>query len=121
MTAKQWKNKIKKNCRDAGTYRKYFDPVIETLAGILENRDYAAEAFIASGGKVIILHTNKAGASNLIQNPALRLINDLNRDALMYWRELGLTAASLRKINEQAIKNSPELSALDKALLEFGA
>ncbi|MBP8594630.1 MAG: P27 family phage terminase small subunit [Ruminococcus sp.] len=121
MTEKQWKSKIKKNCKDAGTYRRYFEPVIETLAGILSKRDEALEQFLASGGKVIVLHTNKGGATNLIQNPALRLVNDLNRDALMYWRELGLTAASLRKINEQAIRGSAELSPLDKALMELGS
>lgn len=119
MTEKQWKSKIKKNCKDAGTYRKYFEPVIETLAGILSKRDGALEQFLASGGKFIVLHTNKGGATNLMQNPALRLVNDLNRDALMYWRELGLTAASLRKINEQAIRGSAEPSPLDKALAEL--
>lgn len=121
MTEKQWKSKIKKNCKDAGTYRKYFDPVIETLAGILAKRDVTVEQFVASGGKTIIEYTNKAGATNLMQSPALRLINDLNRDALMYWRELGLTAASLRKINEQAIRGSAEPSPLDKALMELGS
>ena len=94
----KWKTKIVKACEAAGTYREYFNPIIDTLAGILE----------------------KNGATNLEQNPLIRLINDLNRDALTYWKELGLTAASLKKINEAAIKGSSELSVLDKALLEFG-
>ena len=53
---------------------------------------------------MLIEHTNKAGATNIEQNPAIRLINDLNRDALAYCRELGLTAASLRRINESALR-----------------
>lgn len=31
--------RIKNACKDAGTYRTYFDNVIDTLAGILEQRD----------------------------------------------------------------------------------
>lgn len=77
-----------------------FDHVIETLASILEERDQAEQAFQKTGGSVIIKHTNKGGATNLEQNPALRLMNDLNRDALTYWRELGLTPKGLKAIND---------------------
>ena len=119
MTARQWKSKIKRNCKAVGTYKKEFDPVIDTLASILEKRDNAEEQFVKTGGRAIVKHTNKAGAENLEQNPVLRIINDLNRDSLTYWRELGLTAAALKKINESAIKGSSELSALDKALMQL--
>lgn len=117
----KWKRKIEKACEAAGTYREYFDPVIMTLAEILEKRDAAQQEFIESGAHIMVEYTNKFGATNYVQNPLVRVINDLNRDALTYWKELGLTAASLKKINEAAIKGGSELSALDKALLEFGA
>lgn len=120
MTASEWEKKIKKNCKAVGTYKAPFDSVIATLAGILEKRDNAEELFAQSGGKVIVKHTNKAGATNLEQNPALRLINDLNRDALAYWKELGLTAASLKRINESAIKAEKKTSALEEALMKLG-
>lgn len=116
----KWKAKITKACKSAGTYKEYFEPVICTLAEILEKRDAAQAEFRERGSRIMIEYTNKFGATNLVQNPLVRVINDLNRDALTYWKELGLTAASLKKINEAAIKGSPELSALDKALLEFG-
>lgn len=119
MTKKAWKAKIKKACEDAGTYRAFFEPVIDTLAGILEQRDMAQEVFKKSGGAVIVRHTNKAGATNAEQNPALRLINDLNRDALAYWRDLGLTPAGLKKINEKAMQQKKR-SALAEALAEIG-
>lgn len=121
MTAEQWKKKIKKDCKAVNTYRPQFDSVIDTLAGILEKRDNAEELFIKTGSNILVKHTNKAGAVNIEQNPTIRLINDLNRDAMQYWKELGLTAASLKKINEAAIKGSSGLSELDKALLKFGA
>ncbi|MBP5379270.1 MAG: hypothetical protein J6Y64_06990, partial [Ruminococcus sp.] len=75
---------------------------------------------IESGGELLVEYTNKAGATNLALNPLVKLVNDLNDTALTYWKELGLTAAALKKINEAAIKGSSELSALDKALLDLG-
>ena len=121
MTQKQWKNKIKKSCTAAGTYRAFFDDIIETLAGILERRDMAIETFEKTGGNVIVKHTNKGGSTNLEQNPALRLVNDLERDALAYWRELGLTPAGLKKLNDVALKPEQKESTLEKALEKFGA
>lgn len=119
MKKATWKNKIIENCRAAGTYRDYFMPVIETLADILEKRDNAQDAFEKLGGNAIVTHTNKAGAKNLEQNPALRLINDINRDALAYWRDLGLTPQGLKKIDENAMKQRKK-SSLAEALKELG-
>lgn len=115
MKKAAWKNRIKRSCQAAETYRPYFDDVIDTLAGILERRDKAQEAFDANGGDVIVEHTNKGGATNYEQNPALRLINDLERDALAYWRDLGLTPAGLKRINEEGLTKKKK-SALAEAL-----
>lgn len=106
MTKAGWFKKIKAACTEAGTYKPYFDSVIETLASILERRDEANEVFKKTGGNVLVMHTNKSGAKNAEQNPALRLVNDLNRDALSYWRDLGLTPAGLRKLNADVVKES---------------
>ena len=119
MTAKQWKTKIIKAAKEAGTYRPFFNAPIETLAAILEKRDNAEELFQQSGGNVLVKHTNKGGATNIEQNPLIRLINDLNRDALAYWRDLGLTPSGLRKINEQAM-TVKKRSALAEALRDLG-
>jgi len=119
-SAKAWREAIRKNCKDVGTYRPAFEPVISTLASILVNRDKAIQLFELSGGKVVVSHTNRNGATNLEQNPALRLANDLNRDALSYWRDLGLTPAGLKKINEEALKGKKR-SAFEEALLSISA
>lgn len=103
MTKKRWKSKIKASCVEIGTYRPSFDQMIDTLAEILERRDEAMDVYKKTGGNPIISHTNKSGATNYVQNPALRLANDLNRDALVYWRELGLTPAGLKKLNDKAL------------------
>lgn len=120
MTQKLWKAKIKKACQDAGTYREFFEPVIDTLASILERRDLAQETFEATGGNVLVKHTNKGGAANIEQNPALRLINDLNRDALAYWRDLGLTPAGLKRIDENRMKAEKPRRSMEDVLAGLG-
>ena len=114
-----WVERITASAVSAGTYRPYFDDVIDTLADILERRDAARAMFDESGGKIIVDHTNKAGATNIEQNPMLRMVNDLNRDALAYWRDLGLTPAGLRRIDEQSMKQRKK-SALGEALKGLG-
>ena len=70
---------------------------------------------------MIVEHTNKAGATNIEQNPLLRLILQLNRDALAYWRDLGLTPAGLKKLNENALKTEKKKgTALEEALARLG-
>lgn len=115
MDAATWKKEIVKSCKDAGTYRPYYRGVIDTLADILEKRDNAQEMFEKTGGQTVVRHTNKAGATNITKNPALAIIMDLNAQALAYWRDLGLTPAGLKRIDERATK-APRKSALAEAL-----
>ena len=119
MTKNKWIERIRSSAIEAGTYRPCFDDVIATLADILERRDQAQKLYEKTGRQAIVEHTNKGGAVNLEQNPCLRLINDLNRDALAYWRDLGLTPAGLKRIDDGAMKK-PKESALAKALREVG-
>lgn len=118
MKKTYWKKRIKEACEAAGTYRPFFDTVIDTLAGILERRDEALRQFKASGSHVIVVYTSKGGVQNLEQNPALRAINDMNSAALSYWRDLGLTPAGLKKIDDNAMKGQKKsgLSELLKGL-----
>lgn len=120
MKADEWKSKIIKAAKSVNTYKPAFDAVIDTLAAMLERRDDAQEAFEKSGKKVLVRHTNKGGATNIEQNPALRLINDLNRDALAYWRDLGLTPAGLRRLNDNAMQPEKKGSVLEEALKKLG-
>lgn len=119
MTKTKWKAAIEQATKEAGTYRPFFDSVIGTLAVILERRDKLERQFKKEGAEAIVEHTNKNGSTNMEQNPLLRLINDLNRDALTYWRDLGLTPAGLKKINESALKDN-KADALTEALRELG-
>ena len=119
MKKTAWKKKITECCQAVGTYREAFLPVIDTLASILERRDAVQDAFDSSGDDLIVEHTNKGGAVNLEQHPSIRLINDLNRDALAFWRDLGLTPAGLKRIDENSMKGKKRSSLAD-ALRELG-
>lgn len=101
MKKRAWKTKIKKACREAGTYKQYFDHVIDTLAGILEKRDQAWEEYEESEEGLTIEQTNKSGHTNTVKNPLICIWDDMNKSALTYWKELGLTPAGLKKINEE--------------------
>lgn len=119
MTEKKWKETIKAKCQDVGTYKEAFDPVIESLASILAQRDRTKAEFKKSGGKSVMCYVNKAGAENMVKNPLLVLWDDLNKSALAYWRDLGLTPAGLKKLNEKAMQ-APKKNALNEALKKLG-
>ena len=119
MKKSEWVKKIIEACEKAGTYQPCFDSAIDSLASILERRDEADAVFKKSGGNPIISYTNKGGSTNPAKNPALILWDDLNKTALAYWRDLGLTPAGLKRINEQALQPKKR-SALAEALKDLG-
>lgn len=101
MKKSVWKDKIVKACEEVGTYRPEFDGSIDTLAEILEKRDAALREFTKDwGGTAVFTYPNKA----IGMNPALNVWDTLNKSALAYWRDLGLTPAGLKKINEHALE-----------------
>lgn len=116
MDKQSWKKEIENACKEVGTYKPCFDSVIDTLAKILEDRDEADKQYIENGSQPTIIHVNKAKESNITKNPILVMRNELNAQALAFWRELGLTPSGLKKINDMAISNSKKQSSLEKAL-----
>lgn len=118
MTKKQWKTKIKKACTAAGTYQKFFDIAIDTVAGILETRDKAEERYINTGSEPIVKHTNKSGATNIVKNPCLVVIGDCNMQALAYLRDLGLTAKGLKSLGVTIEKE--DTNSFEKLLSDLG-
>lgn len=119
MEKKKWKSKIKRACTEAGTYQKTFDQVIDALAIILERRDQIILKCDVGDEPFVIQSNNGSGT---MKNPMYVLLNDTEKMALAYWRELGLTPAGLRKINENMIKGKdqkgPENSLMER-LNEF--
>lgn len=116
MTKQKWKSRIKKACVEVETYKKSFDGVIDALADILEKRDQALEQY---DGNPIISHTNSHGETNRMKSPALMLWDELNKTALSYWRDLGLTPKGLKAINEEAMEKK-KVSSLAEVLKNIG-
>lgn len=116
MTRNAWKKRITDYCKDAGTYQPFFDDVIGTLADVLANRDATAKQYKQTGSSPVVKYTNKGGNTNPTKNPILVLWDDLNKTALIYWRELGLTPSGYKKITGEQFKDDKELSGLAAAL-----
>ena len=106
MKKSAWKRRIISLMKEAGTYKTAFNPVIETLATILERRDFAYEEFISAGGQACIEKVSDRGAKNIAKNPRLQAWQDLNSIALSYWRECCLSPAALKKLSAEALEKS---------------
>ena len=114
-TQKHYEKDIIQKMTSLGIYRSEFQHAIDGLAKALADRDRTQDMFEKSGGQIIIKHTNKAGATNAIKNPFYLALETLRQDIIVYSRELGLTPSSLKRINENGMKE-PKRSKLAEAL-----
>lgn len=92
--------------RAVGTYNISFSYTIEVLAKVLVDYQTTVETFEKTGGNIVIKHTNKNGSTNIVKNPLYLALEKLRDDIITYSRELGLTPAGLKKINQDG--NKPE-------------
>lgn len=104
MTERQFRNSIVKQMKDVGTYNDSFVHAIDHLAKSLYDYQEVRLQFEDDGSRIMVEHTNKAGADNWIKNPIYISIEKLRADILIYCRELGLTPAGLKRINEQGMQ-----------------
>lgn len=118
-TKKKWIAEIQAACQELGVYKDAFAPTVEMLADVLIQREKTWNEFQESGGTTMIPYTNKNGSTNLVKNPLLIMWNELTKTALSYRRELGLTPAGLKKLDEKALKQKRK-SALATALSDLG-
>lgn len=113
---KKWKNLILKQLDSLGLNEDAYESSVDSLAAILEQRDKTYQEFRDSGGKSVIAYTNKGGSTNLTKNPLLVLWDDLNKTALAYWRELGMTPSSYKKVTGTGVKREEPKKGLAAAL-----
>ena len=121
MTAAKWRAKIKQQCEEMKTFQTSFNSAIDTLAKVLEQRDAALDQFKKEGSILIIEKVSDRGAVNSGINPLVRLIDTLNNTALSYWRELGLTPSSFRKMTGTTAPAEEKKSGLAAALASIEA
>lgn len=104
MTEPEYAEQITSRCESLGTWRDEFASTRTRLAKIYVRIDVVEAEYERTGAHPIVTHTNKVGAKNAARNPFLVELDTLYDQALTYERELGLTPAALRKINEDALK-----------------
>lgn len=115
-TARQFENEIIRQMDALHVYHEEFGNAVTVLARMLYDYQETLRMFEESGGRVVVKHTNKAGAVNAVKNPYYQTLEGLRVGILAYLRELGLTPAGLKKVNEASMK--PEKSSpLTEALL----
>lgn len=123
MTEAEYRDEIERKCLAVGTWRDEFAWTADRLARLYGRIDAVEAEFERTGGHAIVTHVNKAKEKNFVRNPFLVELDVLYDQALTYERELGLTAAALKRINEDALKARKGGGGLEAALklLEGGA
>lgn len=118
MTERGYLVKINKAMRAADTYQEIYTEVIKTLAAVLAERDHIYEQYVKEGSEPLVDVLTDRGSPQRRPNPLLDQWNKLNQTALSYWKELGLTPAGLKKLNDEATKE-PKMSPLDSVLAKL--
>ena len=117
LTEEGYRRDIRRKCDSLDVWRDEFARTMQRLAKIYVRIDEVEAAYVAAGGDPVIM-MEKGGAEKPCRNPYLVEIDTLYDQALTYERELGLTAAALKKINETALKtkNGSPMDELAKVL-----
>lgn len=113
MSKQTWLRKIKDATEAAGTYRPYFNATIAVLADIMDKRDDALRQYEENGGTACVERYDSNQNLKVVRNPALMVVMDLNNQALAYWRDLGLTPAGLKKIDEKLMTEKKQSGFAD--------
>lgn len=118
MTERSYLNDIKRKCVALGVWRDEFERVQKRLAKVYVRIDDVEAKYTGSGSQPVITHKNNKGSENIMRNPFLVELDTLYDQALAYEKELGLTAAALKKINESALhaRESSPLAGVFKVL-----
>lgn len=108
---------IKKRLGALALYKPEFEPTIKRLATLYVECDKLDEQYQISGGNPVIVHTNTTGGKNPKKNPILQARDEVYSQLLAHERELGLTPAALKKINESQMKTT-QVSGFASALAD---
>lgn len=115
-TSKGFREKIRARCRTVGTYKAEFEPLISRLAEYYLRQKQLDELYQSTGGQPMV---KLKGANVAVKNPVLDEFDRLGKLILDLERELGLTPAALKRINEAAMAQKQSADPLSAALLSF--
>lgn len=106
-TEKGFRIKIRTACRGVGSYREEFEPLIARLAEMYERANLAKDQWRAAGSPFLLAQVNKGGNEYYVRHPLLAEIDNTEAVILQLEKELGLTPAAIKKINEAALGKKP--------------
>lgn len=116
-TAKGYREKIRVSCRTVGTYKPEFEPLVNRLADAYLRHHQLEALYQSTGGQPMV---KAKGSSLAIKNPILDEMDRLARQILEMEKELGLTPAALRRVNDAAMSAKQEAAdPLTSAILSF--
>ena len=113
----KYRKQIIKRLQSLGLYKSEFTPTIERLASLYVELDKLNTQYEQSGGNPVIMHTNTTGGRNPKKNPILQTRDEVYTQLLAHERELGLTPAALKKINDGVMKTT-QVSGFASALAD---
>lgn len=99
-TEKGFREKIRSQCRSLGVYKPEFEDAIERLAEYRVRRLKLKEIYQQTGAAPVV---KAKGSAMAIRNPVLDEMDKTDKTILELERELGLTPAALRRLNEAAL------------------
>lgn len=118
-TEKGFRVKIRDACRGVGTYQESFEAVIQLLAEYYVRAQQAKEQWREEGGELLIQQINKSGMPYYVRHPLLQEVDNCTKTIIQIQKELGLTPAAIKRINEAALGKKP-LPADDPLAVALG-
>ncbi len=120
MNKEEWKTALEGQIKFDHDYIPSFQTTIQILSEMLEERDRVYSQYIEEGARPVVEFVSDRGATNLKQNPLLRQWQEINTLCLSYLRDLGLTAAGLRKLQGSLPKEEYKgETSLDKLIKDY--
>lgn len=117
MDENGYKRKIIKRLKVLALYKPEFEPTISRLASLYVECDKLDKQYEEDGGNPVVIHVGTYGATNHKKNPILETRDQVYTQLLAHERELGLTPAALKKINESQLRKN-SVSAFSSALAD---
>ena len=118
MIKRTWKKRIIEKCKNLGVYSPEFVDIYDRLAEEHERRDLFDKEWRDGGMKLIVEHTNKAGATNIVDNPVIVNIRKCDEQILKLEKELGLTPASYKEVGGGSPRKNNNMERLISVLEE---
>ena len=106
-TEKGMRVKIRNALSGLGIYREEFEWEIQMLAELFIRREETKQKFREDGGEAVIEQVNKNGSVYMTKNPLLTEIDFVEKRIIDLAKELGMTPAAVKRVNEAALGKKP--------------